>query len=45
LRIAPRPIRDAVYTLTARNRYRVFGRHDACDLGGPSLADRVIRDR
>ena len=22
-----------------------FGRHDACDLGGPSLTDRIMWDR
>jgi predicted DCC family thiol-disulfide oxidoreductase YuxK len=44
LRLAPRVLRDAVYTLIARNRYRMFGRHDACDLGGASLADRIIVD-
>jgi predicted DCC family thiol-disulfide oxidoreductase YuxK len=42
LRLVPRSARDAVYTLIARNRYRVFGRHNECDLGGPSLADRII---
>jgi predicted DCC family thiol-disulfide oxidoreductase YuxK len=44
LRVVPRPLRDAVYTLIARTRYRVFGRHDACDLGGASLADRIVVD-
>ena len=28
----PRPIRDAIYDLIARNRYRWFGRRDACML-------------
>jgi len=44
VRVVPRPVRDAVYTAIARTRYQVFGRHDVCDLGGPSLADRVITD-
>jgi predicted DCC family thiol-disulfide oxidoreductase YuxK len=44
LRIFPQALRDAVYTSIARSRYRVFGRHDVCDLGGPSLADRIIVD-
>jgi predicted DCC family thiol-disulfide oxidoreductase YuxK len=42
LRIIPRPLRDALYTLIARNRYRWFGRHDACDLGGTQYADRIV---
>jgi len=28
----PREIRDAIYDLVARNRYRLFGRRDACIL-------------
>lgn len=44
LYLVPRVIRDAVYTLIARHRYRIFGKHEVCDLGGPSLADRVIVD-
>jgi predicted DCC family thiol-disulfide oxidoreductase YuxK len=44
LRFVPRPLRDFVYTLIARHRYRIFGRHEVCDLGGPSLAGRVIVD-
>ena len=44
LRLVPRPIRDAVYTLIPRNRYRIFGKHAVCDLGGPSLAGRVVEE-
>jgi predicted DCC family thiol-disulfide oxidoreductase YuxK len=40
----PRIVRNAVYSLIARNPYRIFGRRDFCDLGGASLADRVIVD-
>lgn len=32
LRIVPRFIRDAVYDLVARWRYRVFGRFDSCPI-------------
>jgi predicted DCC family thiol-disulfide oxidoreductase YuxK len=32
LRLIPRTIRDAVYDLIARNRYRWFGRYDRCVL-------------
>lgn len=31
-RIVPAALRDAVYDLVARTRYRVFGRYDACPL-------------
>jgi predicted DCC family thiol-disulfide oxidoreductase YuxK len=37
LRIIPRPLRDALYDLVARNRYRWFGRLDACIL--PTRSD------
>jgi len=30
--VIPRAIRDAIYDLVARNRYRWFGRRDACML-------------
>lgn len=39
---APRPLRDLVYRLIARTRYRVWGRHTVCDLGDTRYADRVI---
>jgi predicted DCC family thiol-disulfide oxidoreductase YuxK len=42
LHVIPRAVRDAIYALIARNRYRVFGRHDVCDLGGSALAERII---
>ncbi len=30
LRIVPRPLRDTVYNLVSRNRYRIFGKYEAC---------------
>lgn len=42
LHIMPRFLRDAVYRLIARTRYRVWGRHTVCDLGGESYADRIV---
>jgi predicted DCC family thiol-disulfide oxidoreductase YuxK len=42
LRIVPRALRDAVYRLVARTRYRVFGRHAVCDLGDLPYAARVV---
>jgi predicted DCC family thiol-disulfide oxidoreductase YuxK len=40
--MVPKPLRDWAYTMIARNRYRWFGRHDVCDLGGAKYTDRVI---
>lgn len=38
----PRFLRDAVYRLVARYRYRWFGRQDACWLPTPELAARFL---
>lgn len=38
----PRPIRDAAYRLVARNRYRWFGRQDACMAPTPALRERFL---
>ena len=38
----PRPIRDGLYNFIARNRYRIFGRYDACDFNASALAGRII---
>jgi predicted DCC family thiol-disulfide oxidoreductase YuxK len=34
-KILPRIIRDGIYKLVARNRYRVFGKYDSCMLPEP----------
>jgi predicted DCC family thiol-disulfide oxidoreductase YuxK len=41
-RLMPRAVRDWVYDLIARNRYRVFGVVEACDLGLLRANDRII---
>ena len=38
----PRPLRDGVYDLVARNRYRIFGKYDACFVPDAALRARVI---
>jgi predicted DCC family thiol-disulfide oxidoreductase YuxK len=40
--IVPRFMRDAVYNLIARNRYRWFGRKDECMIPTPELRDRFL---
>ncbi len=42
LKVVPRPLRDAVYNLVARNRYRIFGTYDTCYLGDASFRDRIV---
>ena len=34
-RVLPRGLRDAVYKVVARYRYRVFGKHESCMLPDP----------
>ena len=34
-KLVPRPLRNGLYEIVARNRYRVFGKHDACMLPEP----------
>lgn len=36
----PRPIRDAIYSLIARNRYHLFGKRNQCMTPTPELKDR-----
>ena len=42
LTIVPRPLRDWIYDFVARNRYRWFGRRDACMLPGQATKDRFL---
>ncbi|HKX65391.1 MAG TPA: DCC1-like thiol-disulfide oxidoreductase family protein [Rhizomicrobium sp.] len=42
LHLVPRFLRDVVYRIIARTRYRVWGRHTVCDLGGESYAERIV---
>ncbi len=39
----PRPLRDAVYNVVARNRYRIFGKYDACIVPDAVLRGRVLQ--
>ena len=44
VKVVPRPIRDYVYDLVARNRYRWFGRHDTCVVPTAELESRFLVD-
>ena len=44
LRLVPRPIRDGVYDIVARNRYRWFGRLDHCIVPDPATRRRFTLD-
>jgi predicted DCC family thiol-disulfide oxidoreductase YuxK len=42
LAVVPRWVRDPMYRWTARNRYRLFGRHDVCIVPNAQSADRFL---
>jgi len=42
LRLMPKPLRDAAYNLVARNRYRIFGKYEACFVLDAELRARVM---
>lgn len=41
-RLVPRVLRDPLYLLIARNRYRLFGKRDSCWLPAPEFRDRLL---
>ena len=43
LRAVPKPLRDAVYNLVARNRYRIFGKYDECFVPDAEVRARVMQ--
>ncbi|OHD72390.1 MAG: thiol-disulfide oxidoreductase [Spirochaetes bacterium RBG_16_49_21] len=43
--IVPRPIRDAAYSLIAKNRYKWFGKKDACMVPDDTVRNRFIIQR
>ena len=42
LKALPRALRDPVYDLVARNRYRIFGRTDRCMVPDPADRERFL---
>ena len=42
LRTVPKPLRDAVYNRVARNRYRIFGKYEACFVPDAEMRARVM---
>ncbi len=43
-RVVPRPVRDWLYAILARNRYRWFGRRDSCFAPTPEQRARFLED-
>ena len=42
LRLIPRPLREWAYTLFARHRYRLFGRHPTCPIPPPHQRSKIL---
>ncbi|WP_138494187.1 thiol-disulfide oxidoreductase DCC family protein [Paenibacillus pinistramenti] len=42
MRLIPRPMRDGIYRLIAKRRYRWFGKDEACMVPTPELAERFV---
>jgi predicted DCC family thiol-disulfide oxidoreductase YuxK len=42
LRRVPKPLRDAVYNLVARHRYKIFGKYEECFVPDAELRGRVM---
>jgi predicted DCC family thiol-disulfide oxidoreductase YuxK len=40
--VVPRPVRDWIYNLVARNRYRWFGKRETCMVPTPALRARFL---
>ncbi|PAY09524.1 hypothetical protein CK489_09165 [Bradyrhizobium sp. UFLA03-84] len=38
----PKPLRDAVYSLVARNRYKIFGKYETCFVPDADKRARVL---
>ncbi len=38
----PKPLRDPVYSVVARNRYRIFGKYESCFVPDAELRKRVL---
>lgn len=42
--VVPKPVRDVIYNWVSRNRYRWFGKKDACRIPTPELRSRFLHD-
>jgi predicted DCC family thiol-disulfide oxidoreductase YuxK len=40
----PKPLRDVVYGVVARNRYRIFGKYESCFMPDAELRRRVLEE-
>jgi predicted DCC family thiol-disulfide oxidoreductase YuxK len=43
LLVIPKPLRDYVYDIVAKNRYKWFGKKDSCMLPSPEIKNRFLK--
>lgn len=41
-KVIPRPVRDFIYDLTAKNRYAIFGKRESCRIPNEEEKDRFM---
>lgn len=44
LQLVPRSLRDLVYLIVARHRYRIFGRYETCPIPAPETRARFLNE-
>jgi predicted DCC family thiol-disulfide oxidoreductase YuxK len=42
LKVLPKPLRDGIYTILAKNRYKWFGKEESCMIPSPELRKRFL---
>jgi predicted DCC family thiol-disulfide oxidoreductase YuxK len=42
MRVVPGAVRDRLYDLVARHRYRILGRHEQCEIPPPKFRHRFV---
>ncbi|MDP4251230.1 MAG: thiol-disulfide oxidoreductase DCC family protein [Bacteroidota bacterium] len=40
--LVPRPVRDFLYDMVAKSRYKIFGKRDTCMIPTPELQERFL---
>lgn len=43
-RVLPKAVRDGIYSIVARNRYRVFGKYETCMLPDPRYRHKFLEN-
>ncbi len=41
-KVVPKPLRDTLYNIVAKNRYRIWGKQEFCMIPSPELKERFL---